>query len=724
MLHSQIVNTESRTRDDWIKRFWISGLETDHERVVDAVDRIIQLGAMHRKDMLPNSLDVAEILHGLQANQEILLAALLSDYRLIKLIDLNNIESLYGKHIVKIVKGVHQLHRFVNCRLHDQPSAPEQAEILRRMLLTMASDVWAVLIKLAWRLQHLRILSHYETEYRTWIAQDSLDIFAPLASRLGVSQLKWEMEDLAFRYINPLEYKRVAKSLQSRRLEREDFIENFVDDVNQLLAQQSIQASVSGRPKHIYSIWKKIHRKGLQVDQLYDLRAIRIIVDNIESCYRVMWLVHEKWRNLPQEFDNYIANRKPNGYQSIHTVVFADQGQTVEVQIRTKDMHMVAELGVAAHWRYKEGGAQDQAMEKAISSLRYLLDNQSNDAQLVDDFHTEVFSDRVFVLTPKGKIFELPKCSTPLDFAYAVHTSVGHRCRGALVNGVMVTLDYILKNGDKIEILTSTEERPSRDWMNPSLNYACSSKTRSKIRYWFHQQNHEENYLEGKLLFERECRRLGVADISLDQLIQRFKKQDDHDFFIALGRDDISIMQLIDALDDLVVKPIAEDSDSKIELHPFPASDKSHRYDISVNGVTDLLTQLSVCCRPVLGDAITGFITIGRGVSIHRQDCPNILNMNVAQQARLVDVAWNTSHRLYLADIIVIGYNLPGLLRDVADVFAKKRINIIEVTSKRGKEANTSVIKASIQIESTQQLSAVLDKIMQLSNVIDAKRQV
>jgi GTP pyrophosphokinase len=719
MLHSQIVNTASRTRDDWIERFWISGIDADYHRVVDAVDRIINLGAVHRRDMLPNSLDVAEILLSLQANQEILLAALLSDYRLINSIDLDEIKPCYGEHIAKIVNGVHQLHTFVNCRLHDQPSAPEQAETLRRMLLTMASDVWAVLIKLAWRLQHLRILSHYETEYRTWIAQDSLDIFAPLASRLGVSQLKWEMEDLAFRYINPIAYKQVAKSLQSRRLAREIFIDNFVLTVQSLLKESNIEANVCGRPKHIYSIWKKMQRKGLEVDQLYDLRAVRIIVDDIESCYHIMWLVHKQWRHIPHELDDYIAQRKPNGYQSIHTVVFAEQGKTVEVQIRTKEMHMVAELGVAAHWRYKEGGAQDQAMEEAIMSLRHLLDNQNSDAQLVVDFHTEVFSDRVFVLTPKGKIFELPKCSTPLDFAYAVHTSIGHRCRGALVNGVMVSLDYVLKNGDKVEILTSKEEHPRRDWMNPSLSYACSAKTRSKIRYWFHQQNHEKNALEGKLLFEKECRRLGMAHVSVDDLVLRFKKQDSHDFFIALGRDDITTVQLIDAL---VARP--KQQRDEIELRQIPANDKSRSHGITVNGVENLMTQLSVCCKPVLGDSITGFITIGRGVSIHRQDCPNILNMSEDQQKRLVDVSWTTEQKLYAADIIVIGYNLPGLLRDVADVFAQKRINIVQVVSKLGKEVNTSVIRATIQIESTQQLSAVLDKITQLSNVIDAKRQV
>lgn len=719
MLHSQIVNTESRKRDDWIERFWISGIDADYSRVVDAVDRILNLGAVHRRDMLPNSLDVAEILLSLQANQEILLAALLSDYRLLNSIDLEEITQCYGKRIAKIVNGVHQLHTFVNCRLHDQPSAPEQAETLRRMLLTMASDVWAVLIKLAWRLQHLRILSHYETEYRVWIAQDSLDIFAPLASRLGVSQLKWEMEDLAFHYINPIAYKQVAKSLQSRRLARERFIDAFVDDVQNLLKESGIRADVYGRPKHIYSIWKKMQRKGLELDQLYDLRAVRIIVDDIDSCYNVMGLVNKAWRYIPQELDDYIAQRKPNGYQSIHTVVIAERGKTVEIQIRTKEMHMVAELGVAAHWRYKEGGSQEYAMEKAITSLRHLLDNQNSDAQLVADFHTEVFSDRVFALTPKGKILELPKCSTPLDFAYAVHTSIGHRCRGALVNGAMVSLDYILKNGDKVEILTSKEEQPKRDWMNPHLHYACASKTRSKIRYWFHQQNHEKNALDGKLLFEQECRRLGMAHVSIDDLVQRFKKQDQRDFFIALGRDTITTVQLIDAL---IARP--KDPDNDIALRQVPMHHNASSHGITVNGVAGLMTHLSACCKPVLGDAITGFITVGRGVSVHRQDCHNLLHMSEEQQERLVDVSWTKEQKLYVADIIVIGYNLPGLLRDVSDVFAQKRINIVKVVSNLGKEVNTSVIQATIQIESTQQLSAVLDKITQLSNVIDAKRQL
>lgn len=716
MLHSQIVNTESRTRDDWIKRFWISGSEEDHDRVADAVDRTLHLGEVTRQNTLPNSLDVAEILHGLQVDQEILLAALLSDYRFIDHINLDKIEEGYGKRIRKVVNGVHQLHTFVNCRIDGQLKVPEQAESLRRMLLTMATDVRAVLIKLAWRLQHLRILGDYDDEYRVWIAQDSLDIFAPLASRLGVSQLKWEMEDLAFRYIDPVNYRRVAKELQVRRVERETFIDTFVSSIKNLLDKFNVKAEVYGRPKHIYSIWKKMQRKGVGVDKLYDLRAVRITVDDVETCYRIMGLVHKKWRYIREEFDDYIANRKPNGYQSIHTVVLGPSGKHVEVQIRTKKMHMMAELGVAAHWRYKEGGSQDQAMEEAITSLRYLLDNKNNDSQLLDDFHTDIFSDRVFVLTPKGRIIELSKCSTPLDFAYAVHTSIGHRCRGALINGVMGTLNYVLKNGDRVEILTVKEEHPKRDWMNKSLGYACSSRTRTKIRHWFRQQDHDENYREGKSLFLQERHRLGVGKLTAEELVTHFGKQDERELLIALGRGDIGIEQLIDAM------IIPEKEPEEIKLRELPKDDNLRSHGITVNGVNDLLTQLSLCCKPVFGDRITGYITLGRGVSIHRQDCSNILSMPAEQQQRLVDVMWNAEGSVYAADITIIGYNLPGLLHDVTGVLTQKRINAVQVISKPGKEPNTSIIQATLQIEDKHQLGEVLDRMAQLPNVIDAKR--
>ena len=616
----------------------------------------------------------------------------------------------------KVVNGVHQLHTFVNCRIDAQSNVPEQAESLRRMLLTMATDVRAVLIKLAWRLQHLRILGAYDNDYRVWIAQDSLDIFAPLASRLGISQLKWEMEDLAFRYIDPINYKKVAKGLQDRRVEREIFIDNFVSSVKELLEKFDVEAEVYGRPKHIYSIWKKMQRKGVGMDQLYDLRAVRITVDNVETCYRILGLIHKKWTYIREEFDDYIANRKPNGYQSIHTVVLGPGGNYVEVQIRTKEMHMMAELGVAAHWRYKEGGSQDQAMEQAITSLRFLLDNKNNDTQLLDEFHTEIFSDRVFVLTPKGAIIELPKCSTPLDFAYAVHTSIGHRCRGALINGVMGRLDYVLNNGDRVEILTGTEERPKRDWMNKRLGYACSARTRTKVRHWFRQQDHEENYREGKSLFLQERHRLGVGELTAEDLAKHFKKQDKRDFLIALGRGDISSDQLIDAM------VVPEEKEEVIALRELSTDDSSRGLGITVNGVSDLLTQLSTCCKPVFGDPITGYITLGRGVSIHRQDCPNILNMTEEQQQRLIDVMWNAEGSMYAADITIVGYNLPGLLGDIANVFTKKRINMVQVNSKPGTEENTSVIQMTIQIEDKHQLGEVLDRIALLPNVIDAKR--
>ncbi|MGV6808780.1 MAG: RelA/SpoT family protein [bacterium] len=719
MQHNRLSDTTDHTREDWIERFWTSGVPADRERLAHAIDCVWYLQDNQRGKPLPKSLEVANILLGLQVDQETLLAALLSDYRLINKIDLTIIRKEYSPSVARLVESVQQLHIFVNCNFHEDGTVlPVQAESLRRMLLAIVTDVRAVLIKLAWRLQHLRILSDYRGVARRNIAQEALDVFTPLANRLGVSQLKWEMEDLAFRYLEPDAYKAIAKQLQSTRRERENYVDQFVATLQDLVDTHQIPAKVYGRPKHIYSIWKKMKWKNLRLDQLYDLRAVRVMVDDVEACYRVLGLVHARWLSIPSEFDDYITRRKPNGYQSLHTVIMGPEAKQVEVQIRTHDMHLMAELGVAAHWRYKEGGSQDEAMEKAIASLRGLLDNnQQNNHELLEDFHAEVFADRVFVLTPKGDVLDLPKGSTPIDMAYAIHTKIGHRCRGALVNGKLVNLDYCLQNGQQVEILTGKEDKPKRDWVNPSLGYAFSSRAKKQIRHWFRQQNHEKNYQDGLAFLEQERHRLGLPSINREALAKHFHKNTVRDFLIDLGRSDINITQLTEALlpKDAQKDPLDTLKLVKLDTHKSPRG-------IQVKGVDNVLTQISKCCQPLPGDAITGFITLGRGVSIHRIDCPNITHLTPEQQTRLIDVSWgdDESHS-YIANILVKGLDQPGLLRDVADVLLRERINITNVDSRTVK--NKAHIQIGVQIRHAQQLAKALDKISQLSQVEDAKRQ-
>ncbi len=716
MQHSQLSDTSDRTRREWIERLWISDNNEEKKQLIHAIDLMLEVASVDRDSHIPLSLDVADILRNLQVDQVTLIAAILSDVRLSDSYSVEDIARLFSSTIALMVKNMRWLHNFKSPSENTTP-IPEQAERLRRMLLAMVDDVRAVLIHLAWRLQYLRLLRDAEFHERRAVAQETMDIFAPLANRLGVSQLKWEMEDLSFRYIEPITYKQIAKSLDSRRLEREAYVESFTKTLQDLLKNNEIKAEVFGRPKHIYSIWKKMQRKHLSIDQLYDLRAVRVIVDTVKTCYATLGVVHEKWKHVPAELDDYIANRKPNGYQSLHTVVIGPQGSYVEIQIRTQDMNVFAELGVAAHWRYKEGGGQDAAMERVVGSLRRLLESNDNDTELLEDFRAEIFPDRVFVLTPKGDILDLSKGSTPLDFAYAIHTSIGHRCTGAKVNGVIAPLDRKLNNGDKVEIITQKQEHPRRKWLNPALGYIGSASSRGKIRHWFRQQDHEKNIQDGLDIIEQEKYRLNLKKIELKPLLERFRQQSEKEFLIALGRGDISVTQLTDALD----VPKKEE----IKFRKINIKNKQHNdRGIQIQGVSNLLVEIANCCKPVPGDDILGYITVGRGITIHRSDCRNINEKNLGPEKalRLAEASWGTETTAYTVDIQVTGFNQPGLISDVATVLAKEQINVINIGTKRGNTDLISILDISVQIENTVQLFEVLEKILQLKNVIDAKR--
>ena len=702
---------------------------SDKEEDRQLVKKAITLALENRvnKDKLPYSIEVALILLNFDVDQTTLLAAILSDRDFIKILSDTTLTEEFGKTYLTLVKSVRWLNTFRNCENGESPSpsVPEQAERLRRMLLAMVDDVRAVLIKLAWRLQHLRILDQASYYKRHCVAQDTLDIFAPLANRLGISQMKWELEDLSFRYLDPLTYKQIAKALNDKRVEREAYIEAFVDLIEELVSDLNIEAKVYGRPKHIYSIYKKMQRKNLDcIDNLYDLRAIRIIVEDTGACYKLLGEIHARWTYIPDEYDDYISNKKPNGYQSLHTVVYGPKGKAVEIQLRTQDMHAAAELGVASHWRYKEGGAQDAMMEAAIASLRDLLSQDESDSDLLEDFRSEIFSDRVFALTPKGDVMDLPKNSTPLDFAYAVHTSIGHRCYGAKVNGKMVPLTHQLKNGQQVEILTKKEEQPKRRWLNNALGYLQSSKARNSVRHWLRQQDHDTNKKDGLAVLEREAHRLGISHLDMKKLVEQFKLQSKDEFLIALGRGDISAQQVTKALSP--TPPIKKKKKASVGNKTTADSHKQavDVEGVQVEGVGNILINIANCCKPVPGDSIVGYITLGRGVSIHRENCPNIRldNLSEEQQSRLVVVSWGDETNNYSVDIQVAGLDRPGLLSDTASVLAASRVNILDIGIQHEENTLRAAINITVQVENTHQLELILKKLSQLPSVLDVKR--
>ncbi len=672
---------------------------------------------------LHHVLAVADILVDLRLDYETIAAAILHDAVEDTEITLEEIEGSFGGAIARLVDGVTKIEF-----IHTVSSGgSKQAENLRKLLLAMAEDVRVVLVKLADRLHNMRTLKHLPPEKQRRIARETREIYAPLANRLGIWQLKWELEDLAFRYLEPERYRRLAHSLDERRVEREQYIERVTQQLSKALAEAGIEAQVTGRPKHIYSIWRKMQRKGVGLDHLYDLRAVRILVNEVADCYHALGIVHTLWRHIPREFDDYIATPKENHYQSIHTAVIGPEGKTLEVQIRTHEMHRHAELGVAAHWVYKEGGSsRDTAFEQKIAWLRQLLEwkDESRDAgDFIDRFKSELFQDRVYVLTPRGDILDLPQGATPLDFAYAIHTEVGHRCRGAKVDGRIVPLTYELQSGQQVEILTARHGGPSRDWLNPQLGYVKSSRARSKILTWFKQQDQEKHISEGKLALDRELRRLGTADLSMERLVAELKFQEVNELLAAIGRGEVTTAQIAGAVHRLQppeIRPLPETQTSTTRTKPPRPGG-----DIQIHGVGNLLTHIARCCKPVLGDSVVGYITQGRGVSIHRRDCPNILKLEGEKRNRLIEVEWGQPEpgESYPVDINLRAVDRPGLLRDITTILAAEGVNVLSVNTATDRKQAIATMRLTIDIRDTAQLSKVLNRIVQLPNVLEAWRQ-
>ncbi|MBX2835558.1 MAG: bifunctional (p)ppGpp synthetase/guanosine-3',5'-bis(diphosphate) 3'-pyrophosphohydrolase [Gammaproteobacteria bacterium] len=662
----------------------------------------------------PDSLSVALQLKAMRADVPTLVAALLGGDVAQRQLEPERLRSHFGPAIEKLIKEVHWLNELSMQDISTMGTlgSRDQAELIRRMLLAIVEDIRAVLIKLAFRTQRLYKLVGENDPSATGVAEETLSIYTPLANRLGLGQLKWELEDLAFRILDGQTYKRIAKALEESRTEREQYIANFVSALDAKLKEESVHSAyVFGRPKHLYSIWKKMRAKRLDVTDLHDVRAVRVLVDSLRDCYSVLGIVHSTWQPITREFDDYIANPKPNGYQSLHTAVVGLEGKVVEVQIRTRQMDDDAENGVAAHWAYKEGGKADESIQKRITSLRQLLEDDDDD-QLVEGFTQQLDAQRVYVFTPKGQVVDLSIGSTPLDFAYHVHSQIGHRCRGAKVNGSIVALTYQLRNGDQVEILTSKEPAPSRDWLNKSSGYLVSSRARAKVRSWFNAQDHEQHVADGRLVLERELKRFRATGISVERLAKRLKFDKTVDFFAAIGKNDITNAQIAGALEHL------DQPKDLIKLTPSKSPTANGSGAINVRGVGNLLTSMAVCCNPVPYDQILGFITKTRGVSIHRADCKNILNLREHERERLIDVEWGEDIRSdYQVSVRLEAFDRTGLLRDVSTTLANQNTSVSAITTHTDKDTQTVEMHITLEVGSIGDLAGIMEKLRQQRNV-------
>ncbi len=665
-----------------------------------------------------HSLAVAQILAELRMDVKAIAAGLLHDVVEDTSLTIEDLRQTFDDEIADLVDGVTKLKKIEDQRAGREGLDAQELESLRKMFLAMFRDIRVVLIKLADRLHNMRTVAALPEARRRRFCRETLEIFAPLANRLGIWQWKWELEDLAFRHLAPEKYKEIARLLAERRHDREKSVQRYIAILQRKLKEHGIEAEVTGRPKHIYSIYRKMERKGLPFDQIHDVRGLRVIVDTIPQCYTALGVVHTLWRPIPGEFDDYIATPKDNMYRSLHTAVVADDGKTLEVQIRTHEMHRTAEYGIAAHWRYKEGGKRDVIFEQKIAWLRQLMEwrqDVTDAAEFVNALKTDLFQDRVYVFTPRGDVIDLPAGSTPIDFAYHIHTEIGHRCRGAKVNGKLVSLDYQLRNGDQVEILTARRGGPSRDWLNPALGYVKTSRARSKIRQWFRRQDREQNIAQGRELLERELKRLGMEGMSHEAVARLFEYEKTEDFLAAIGYGDINSHQ--------IATKVLE-AERREQPPPFPPAapatpQPSLAEEVTVQGTGGLLTHLARCCNPLPGDEIVGYITRGRGVTVHRRDCPNVLNTR--EPERLIEVEWGVSRQTYPVSVQIVAYDREGLLRDIAGVVAAEAVNMSSVSVTTDK--NFAFFAATLEITDVAQLSRVLTKVERLPNVIEARRQ-
>ncbi len=664
---------------------------------------------------LDHPLQTATTLANLQLDAATLAAALLHDVPEDCHVPLSEIEAKFGPEVSKLVDGATKLGK-LSLRRGEARKRESQAQNLRKMLIATAEDLRVVFIKLADRLHNMQTLAPLSPEKRRSISQETLDIYAPLAHRLGIWQIKWQLEDLSFRYLEPRQYHKVARLLATRRTQREAFINEITQILKQELDKADIKAEIIGRPKHIYSICNKMNRyatQGRDFDDIHDLFAFRVLVDTIPDCYKALGTIHNLWHPIPEEFNDFIANPKDNGYQSLHTTVLCQGTTPLEIQIRTYSMHRTADFGVAAHWRYKEGAKQDTHFENKIAWLRQLIEWQSElgSEEFLESLKTDVFIDQVFVYTPKGEIKALPKGATPLDFAYRIHTELGHRCIGTKVNGRLVPLNYELKNSEIIDIMTAKVGKgPSLDWLNPDLGFVKTSHAREKIRQWFKKQERTQNIERGKQILDRELKRLDIAITNIEETARLFNYESSDDFLAAIGYGGITTHQL--ALK-LAIEPEEIPSITKTVR-----SDRTTAAGIQVLGVGDLLTQLGRCCNPLPGDPIIGYITRSQGITVHRKDCINVIN--VEDKRRLIEVNWGEIHDVYPVDIQIDAWDRVGLLRDITTVIAENKVNISNMSTTYHNEI-TSVF-ATVEIVNMAQLTQLLSRIQGARGIMSATR--
>ena len=674
---------------------------------------------------------VAQVLAEMNLDAETIAAALLHDAIEDTSVTSKEIREEFGEAICGLVETVTKLARLPTGDTKQR--SQRDKEYMRKMLLTMGDDVRAVLIKLADRLHNMRTLGYLPSDKRQQIAQETIDIFAPLANRLGIWQFKWELEDLSFRFLHPENYERIARRIDAHRQEREEDISSIVQFLRRELEKHGItDAQFAGRPKHIYSIFSKMQKKETSFGQIYDIRAVRIIVDTVPQCYLSLGIVHNLWHPIPSEFDDYIAAPKDNFYQSLHTALLDKEGKTIEIQIRTREMHVNAEYGIAAHWRYKEGGrdgVRDPHYEERLNFIRRLMEFGSelpeDDENFLNTMKTEVFEGRVYVFTPKGDIVDLPAGATPIDLAYHIHTEVGHHCRGAKVLGNLVNLNYRLQNADQVEILTSKRSSPSLDWLNPHLGYVKTSRARSKIRLWYRKQNFEHHVTLGRESLERELKRIGVLErMTYEQIAALFKFDDSDKFLAAIGSGDINTSQIAGRILETEQKArLEQEREDGLEvlirprLTPHPSADTGVRVD----GMSGLLINLARCCNPMPGDPIVGFITRGRGVSVHHENCTNIKALD--EPERLLEVSWeNTdSLRFYRVPISIIAYDRAGLMRDISTLLADEKINLSEVAVSTKQEVAT--FQLTMEISDLTRLSRVMTRVEDIPSVVEVFRR-
>ncbi|MDQ1883781.1 GTP diphosphokinase [Aeromonas salmonicida] len=726
-------------KDNFTLEEWVSSLslgESDKDQLRTVYQYCLTLGdeAITNR-LLVRGVEMAGILLMLSMDLGTLKAAIIYPFVEAGLISQERMDEDFGPKIAKLVEGVLEMEAIRSLQtLHRSETSPEQVDNVRRMLLAMVEDVRAVVIKLAERIACLREAKKADEETRVLMAQEITNIYAPLANRLGIGQLKWELEDLAFRYLHPDTYKQIAKQLDEKRLDRERYIREFVQSLRDGLKEAGVEAEVYGRPKHIYSIWRKMQKKHLEFNELFDVRAVRVVTKRLQDCYAALGIVHTHFHHIPREFDDYVANPKPNGYQSIHTVVVGPEGKTVEIQIRTDQMHQDAELGVAAHWRYKEGAqAANKAnnFEDKIEWLRKLLawqEDLSESGSLLEDLRSQVFEDRVYVFTPKGDVIDLPAGATPLDFAYHVHSMIGHRCIGAKIDGRIVPFTYALQTGDQVEVITQKEPNPSRDWMNPNSGFLRSSRARAKVATWFRKLDKDKNIAAGKELLEKELDRHNLTLSKVDKVVlERFHAEELEDLLAGIGSGDIRINQLLNYLDTRYNKPTAEEEDRRVLERleqkantPFRPKPKDH---IVVEGVGNLMTHIARCCQPIPGDTIQGFITMGRGVSIHRDDCEQLKELSRRNPERLIDAVWGENYSGgYGLTIRILSNDRSGLLRDITTVLANEKINVMGVRSRSNVREQTAEIDMELEIYNINAFNRALAKLSQLNDVISAKR--